>query len=293
LIKKFKLSEIQANAILEMRLQQLANLERLKIEQEWEEKRKLIEELESILASVKKMLNIVKKEFIDLKEKFGDARRTKIIPGPVGEFSMEDLIPQENTIVMLTVDGYIKRLPPDTFRSQGRGGKGVVGLSTKEDDMVSQLFTTNTHTEIMFFTTQGRVFRLKTYDLPEGSRTSKGQAVVNFLQLGPNEKVSVTLPMDGFEGAKYLVMVTSKGTIKKCAMEEFDSVRRSGLIAIKLDAGDELTWVKPSTGDDDISIVTRQGQSIRFEEKEVRSMGRTAAGVRSIKLKGNDEVAWI
>lgn len=290
LMKKFKLSDIQSNAILEMRLQQLANLERLKVEQEWEEKKKIIEELESILASVKKMLGIVKKEVVELREKFGDERRTKIVPHPVGEFSMEDLIPQENTIVMLTADGYIKRLPPDTFRSQGRGGKGVVGLATKEDDQVSQLFTTNTHSDIMFFTSRGRVFRLKAYDLPEGSRTSKGQAVVNFLQLAPGEKVTVTLPSDGFEGTKFLIMVTSKGTIKKCAMEEFDNVRRSGLIAIGLDDGDELTWVKPSNGDDDVSLVTRQGQSIRFEEAEVRPMGRPAAGVRGIKLKDGDEV---
>lgn len=287
---KFKLSEIQANAILDMRLQQLANLERIRVEQEYDEKKKLIEELESILASVKKMLNIVKKEFEEVRDKFGDARRTKIIPGPVGEFSMEDLIPQESTIVLLTADGYIKRLPPDTFKSQARGGKGVAGLTTKEDDIVSQVFTTNTHTELMFFTTKGRVFRLKAYDLPEGSRTSKGQAVVNFLQLSPNEKVSVTLPMDDIEGAKFLVMVTSKGTIKKCSIEEFDSVRRSGLIAITLEDGDELTYVKPSAGTDDISIVTRQGQSIRFEEAEVRPMGRQAAGVRGMKLKGDDEV---
>ncbi len=287
---KFKLSEIQANAILDMRLQQLANLERIRVEQEYDEKKKIIEELESILASVKKMLNIVKKEFEEVRDKFGDARRTKIIPGPVGEFSMEDLIPQESTIVLLTADGYIKRLPPDTFKTQGRGGKGVAGLTTKEDDIVSQVFTTNTHTELMFFTTKGRVFRLKAYDLPEGSRTSKGQAVVNFLQLSPNEKVSVTLPMDDIEGAKFLIMVTSKGTIKKCSIDEFDSVRRSGLIAISLEDGDELTYVKPSAGTDDISIVTRQGQSIRFEEAEVRPMGRQAAGVRGMKLKGDDVV---
>lgn len=285
LVSKFKLSEIQSMAILEMRLQQLANLERLRVEQEYEEKMKLIAELESILGSVKKMLGIIKKEVLDLQEKFADERRTTIVPHPVGEFSMEDLVPQEETMVMLTTDGYIKRIPPDTFRTQARGGKGVIGLETKEEDSVSQLFATNTHTDVMFFTTRGRVFRLKAYEIPVGSRTSKGQAIVNFLQLAPGEKVSVTLPMDDMEGAKYLVMVTSGGTIKKCDMGQFENVRRSGLIAIGLDDGDELTWVKPSTGADDISLVSRDGQSIRFSEEDVRAMGRTAAGVRGIKLK--------
>lgn len=285
LITKFKLSEIQSSAILEMRLQQLANLERLKVEQEYDEKMKIIAELESILASVKKMLGIIKKEVTDLRDKFGDERRTVIVPHPVGEFSMEDLVPQEETMVMLTTDGYIKRIAPDTFRTQARGGKGVIGLETKDEDSVSQLFTTNTHTDVMFFTSRGRVFRLKTYEIPQGTRTSKGQAIVNFLQLAPGEKVTVTLPMDNLEGAKHLVMVTSGGTIKKSDLEDFENVRRSGLIAISLGDGDELTWVKPSSGKDDISLVSRDGQSIRFNEDDVRSMGRTAAGVRGIKLK--------
>ncbi|MDO8584204.1 MAG: DNA gyrase subunit A [bacterium] len=289
LISKFRLSEIQSTAILEMRLQQLANLERLKVEQEYDEKKKLIAELEAILGSAKRILAIIKKEVIDLREKFGDERRTEIVPHPVGEFSMEDLVPQEDTIVMLTDDGYIKRLPPDTFRSQGRGGKGIVGLATKEEDMVRQMFTTNTHAEILFFTSRGRVFRLKAYDLPQGSRTSKGQAIVNFLQLAPGEQVSVTLPMEEAEGAKFLVMVTRQGTIKKCALEEFGNVRRSGLIAIGLSEGDELTWVKPSGGTDDIMLATKQGQSIRFSERDVRPMGRNAAGVRGIALKKNDD----
>lgn len=290
LMSKFKLTERQTLAILEMRLQQLANLERLKIEQEHEEKKKLIEELKSILASMKKMLGIIKDEVIHMRDQYGDERRTQIINHPVGEFSVEDLIPQEDTVVMLTEDGYIKRLPPDTFRTQARGGKGVVGLSTKEEDIVSQLFTTNTHAEILFFTSRGRVFRLKAYELPQGSRTSKGQAIVNFLQLSPGEKVSVTLPMDDIDGAKHLVMVTSRGTIKKSALDQFENVRRSGIIAITLDDGDELTWVKPSSGTDDISLVTRKGQSIRFSEEDVRAMGRTASGVRGIKLGQSDEV---
>ncbi len=290
LMGKFKLSERQTLAILEMRLQQLANLERLRIEQEHEEKKKLIEELKAILASVKRMLAIIKDEVIQMRDQFGDDRRTQIVDHPVGEFSVEDLIPQEDTIVMLTEDGYIKRLPPDTFRTQARGGKGVVGLSTKEEDIVSQLFTTNTHAEILFFTSRGRVFRLKAYELPQGSRTSKGQAIVNFLQLSPGEKVTVTLSMDDIDDAKFLVMVTSRGTIKKSALDQFENVRRSGIIAITLDDGDELTWVKPSSGTDDISLVTKKGQSIRFSEDDVRAMGRTAAGVRGIKLGQNDNV---
>lgn len=291
LMSKFKLSEIQAQAILDMRLQQLTNLDRLKVEQEWEEKKKLIDELEGILASAKKILGIIKVEVAGLKEKFGDERRTKIVAGPVGELAMEDLVPSEETLVMLTADGYIKRLPPDTFKSQGRGGKGVIGLETKDEDQVMSMFTTNTHTEIMFFTNRGRVFRLKAYELPVGSRTSKGQAIVNFLQLAPGEKISITLPMENMEGAKSLVMVTSQGTIKKSALDEFANVRRSGLIAITLHDGDELIWVKPSNGDDDISLVTREGQSIRFSEQDVRAMGRSAAGVRGILLKKkNDEV---
>lgn len=290
LIKKFRLSELQSMAILEMRLQQLANLERLRVEQEYDEKMKLIAELEAILKSDKRIRDIIKKEVLELKEKYGDERRTQIFPHPVGEFSMEDLVPQEDCIVMLTSDGYVKRLSPDTFKTQHRGGKGVVGLATKDEDSVSEMLTTNTHTEIMFFTTRGRVFRLQAYEIPEGSRTSKGQAIVNFLQLAPGEKVSVTLPMDGVEGSRYFVMVTSRGTIKKSSLEEFANVRRSGLIAITLDEGDNLIWVKPSTGKDDISLVTKEGQSIRFSEEDVRPMGRNAAGVRGIKLHEKDEV---
>jgi len=232
----------------------------------------------------------VKDEVLELKDKFGDERRTQIIPHPVGEFSMEDLVPQEETMVMLTMGGYIKRLPPDTFRSQGRGGKGVVGLSTKEEDQVYRLFTTSTHSEILFFTNRGRVFRLKAFDVPESSRTSKGQAIVNFLQLSPGEKVTAILPKDDMEGAKYLVMVTNSGTIKKTGLKSFDKVGSAGLIAIKLGEHDELIWVKPATGDDHISLVTENGQSIRFSEKDVREMGRNATGVRGIKLKKNDRV---
>jgi len=285
LIKKFKLSEIQAGAILEMRLQQLANLERLKIEQEYQEKTDLIKELEAILKSAKKMLSIIKSEVEELGKKYGDERRTQVVKSPVGEFSNEDLIPDEPTLVMLTADGYIKRVPPDTFRTQGRGGKGVAGLTTKEEDQVEHVFSTNTHADVMFFTTRGRVFRLKAYDVPQGSRTAKGQAIVNFLQLAPGEKVATVLPLGDMDGAKHLVMVTEQGTIKKTGLGEFENVRRSGLIAINLREGDDLKWVKPSSGSDDIVLITRNGQSIRFKETDVRPMGRNASGVRGINLK--------
>ena len=302
LISKFKLSEIQSTAILEMRLQQLANLERLRVEQEYEEKMALIRELESILKSPKKMLDIIKTEVFEIKEKYGDDRRTQIIKQPLGEFSVEDLIPEEDTVVMITADGYVKRLPPDTFRQQRRGGKGVAGLTTKEEDQVEHLFSTNTHADLLFFTTRGRAFLLKAHEVPPGSRTSKGQAIVNFLQLAPGEKVSAILPMDHYLSPKkskkaaeevpikFLLMVTSQGTIKKTALEDFANVRRNGLIAITLREGDDLKWVKPTSGDDDISLVTKNGQSIRFSEDDVRAMGRQAAGVRGITLKKNDVV---
>ncbi len=290
LIKKFKLSDIQATAILEMRLQQLANLERLKVEQEYKEKLELIRELESILKSVKKMLDIIKRETLALKQKFGDERRTRVVKTPLGEFSAEDLIPHEPTVVLLTADGYIKRLPPDTFHAQGRGGKGVSGVTTKEEDQVEHLFSTSTHANLLFFTSRGRVFQIKAHEVPPGSRIAKGQAIVNFLQLAPGEKVATVLSLEGKTQTGYLVMVTNQGTLKKTACEEFENVRRSGLIVIKLREGDDLKWVKPSSGTDEISLVTRQGQSIRFSEKDVRAMGRAAAGVRGIKLKKNDAV---
>ncbi|MFH1078017.1 MAG: DNA gyrase subunit A [Patescibacteria group bacterium] len=297
LIKKFRLSEIQATAILEMRLQQLANLERLKIEQEYNEKMELIKELESILKSAKKMLDIIKKEILELKEKYGDERRTQVVKTPLGDFSVEDLIPEESTVVMITADGYIKRLPPDTFRQQHRGGKGVSGLTTKEEDQVEHLFSTSTHADLFFFTNRGRAFLLKAYEVPQGSRTAKGQAIVNFLQLAPGEKVSVILPLGQAlakktvdPSMKYLLMVTGQGTIKKTALEDFKNVWRGGLIAINLHDGDDLQWVRFTSGKDELSLVTRGGQSIRFSEADIRPMGRQAAGVRGIKLKKNDVV---
>ncbi len=290
LIKKFKLSEIQAQAILDMRLQQLANLERQKIEDEFKAVMAFIKEIEAILKSPKKILSIVQNECNALKEKYGQERRTQIIAHAVGEFSTEDLIPNEPTVVLITADGYIKRLPPDTFRTQERGGKGVAGVKTKDEDAVEHLFSTNTHADLLFFTSKGRVFQLKAYDVPPGSRTSKGQALVNFLQLAPGEKVSAVLSSDDMAEAKFLMMATTSGNVKKTPVEDFANVRRSGLIAIKLKSDDLLQWVKPTSGKEEISIVTSEGQSIRFTEKDVRPMGRSAAGVRGIKLKNRDYV---
>ncbi|MEK7653147.1 MAG: DNA gyrase subunit A, partial [Patescibacteria group bacterium] len=290
LMKKFKLTDRQAVAILEMRLQQLANLERIKVETELKEKRKLIEELEGILKSAVKIKNIIKKELADLKEKYASPRRTQIVAHAIDSFKMEDLVPNEETIVMVTRDGYIKRLPPDTFKQQGRGGKGVIGLTTKEEDMVEHCFITSTHTDILFFTSRGRVFQLKGYDLPQASRTAKGQALVNFLQLAPNEKVSAIMPNDKIENDKYFIMVTSRGTMKKTPIEDFKNVRHSGLLAIKLKNGDNLEWVQPSNGNDNVILTTSSGQAIRFKETDVRSMGRAASGVRGIRIKENDEV---
>lgn len=290
LMKKFSLTERQAVAILEMRLQQLANLERLKIEQELKEKLALIRELETLLASPKKILGVIKSELFELKARFPMPRRTTIVPEAVGEFRQEDLIPNEATVVAITRDGYVKRLPPETFRTQSRGGKGVVGLTTKEEDAVEHFFATTTHADLLFFTTRGRVFQLKAYEVPIGSRVSKGQAIVNFLQLAPGESVTAVLPVGGKKSGRYYVMGTSRGMMKKVSYEHFASVRRSGLIAMRLKSGDTLKWVKLSSGLDEIMVVTKNGQAIRFKEKVVREMGREASGVRGIRLKSGDEV---
>jgi DNA gyrase subunit A len=290
LIKQFKLSERQAVAILDMRLQQLANLETLRVEQEYAEKMALIKELESILASAKKMMAVIAKEVEELKLKYASPRRTQIIKSGIKEFSIEDVVPDTETVVMITKAGYIKRIDPDTFRTQKRGGKGVVGMASKEEDEVEQVFSTTTHKDLLFFTSRGRVFQLKAYDVPEASRIAKGQALVNFLQLAPGESVSASLSMDELADSKYLLMVTNKGTIKKTELSEYDSVRKSGLIAIKLKDGDNLQWVRPTSGKDQIMLVTSGGQAVRFEEKGVRPLGRVASGVRGIKLKGDDSV---
>lgn len=290
LIKKFKLSERQAVAILEMRLQNLANLERLRIEQELKEKHKLIKELESILSSVKKIRAIVRDELRALVDKFGDERRTQVVAHGIKEFSMEDLVPNEETVVMMTRDGYIKRIEPSTFKVQARGGKGVMGLTTKEEDMVEFMFTSQTHHDVLFFTTKGRAFQLKVYEIPQASRIAKGTPVVNFLQLIGGEQVSSILPLDKAVFSKYFFFATEKGLVKKVEIGAFSNVRRSGLIAIKIKEDDKLIWVKPTSGSDHIQLVTAQGQAIRFSETDVRDMGRGAAGVHGIRLHKDDKV---
>lgn len=290
LMKKFGFTDRQATAILEMRLQQLANLERQKLEDELKEKLLLIKELESILGSEKKILGIVTTETEEIQKNFATERKTQIIAHGVKEFTVEDLIPNEATIVIITTDGYIKRVPPDTFRQQSRGGKGVIGVTTKEEESVERLMTTNTHDSLLFFTNRGRVFQLPAYEIPPGSRTAKGQALVNFLQLAPNEKISTVLSMSNMTSSKYLVMATRKGLIKKTALSDFENVRRNGIIALKLKPDDGMEWVRPSSGKDNVMIATKEGQAIRFEEADVRGMGRAAAGVHGIRLHDNDEV---
>ena len=290
LMKKFKLTERQANAILDMKLATLANLEQLKIETELKEKRELIKKLTDILKSRTKIKSIIKNEIQELADKHGDDRKTQIIAHGVKDFRMEDLVPNEETMVVMTRDGYIKRLPPDTFKVQGRGGKGVIGLSTKEEDTVEFMFTTMAHTDILFFTTRGRVFQLKVYEIPQATRTAKGQAIVNFLQLTGSEQVTSTLPLDKIAKSKFLFFVTEKGLVKKVKIEAFANVRRSGLIAIKIRDDDKLIWAKPTRGSNHIQLITANGQAIRFKEADIRDMGRGAAGVRGIRLKKDDAI---
>jgi len=288
LIKKYRLTEIQAMAILEMRLHQLAGLERTKIKDELKEKLKRIKELEEILSKPKMILKIIKKEMNELKEKYGDARRTKVVSHEIEKFKEEDLIPNESTVIIITQDGYIKRLAPESFKTQARGGKGVTGLEIKEEDRVQHLVATTTHSDLLFFTTRGKVFQIKAYDVPQTQRTARGQSLVNFLEMASNEKVSVLLPVADLENYKYLVMVTERGIIKKVKITDFANVRHSGLIALKLKKDDTLQWVKPSTGNNEIVLVSTLGQAIRFKEKDIRAMGRTATGVRGMRLKTID-----
>jgi DNA gyrase subunit A len=290
LVKLFKFSDRQTEAILEMRLQTLAGLERKKIEEELEEKRKLIKRLEAILKNPKRILEIIKRELNEIKEKFGDERRTKVFRNTAGDFSQEDLVANEETIISLTEDGYIKRVIATTYKIQKRGGKGVIGSSVKEGDEIGEVLIAMTHDNLLFFTNTGKVFQMKVYELPVSSRTAKGNAVVNFLQIGPDEKITSVLAVSPDGGSKYMVMQTVQGKIKKTPISEFENVRRSGLIAINLAKGDSLEWVDNTSGRDEVMITTSQGQSIHFKESNVRAMGRTAAGVRAIKLKENDRV---
>jgi len=290
LMTKFKLSEIQAKAILEMRLQTLAGLERKKIEDELKIKLDFIKECEGILGDSTKILSIVKTETQEIIDKYGDARRTVIIPHAVGEFNAKSLIPNEPMIVALTKGGYIKRMSPTVYRTQARGGKGVIGMTTKEEDEISQIMHTQTHDDLLYFTNRGRVFQLPVYEVPQASRTARGQAVVNLLQLDADEKVTYMLDGSKYKDADFLLMATRKGTVKKTKLDDFKNVRKSGLIAIKLREGDLLDWVRPTSKGDQVILITHNGQGIRFKESDARPMGRASMGVRGIRLKGEDEV---
>jgi len=290
LMKKFKLTELQAKAILEMRLQTLAGLERKKIEDELKEKIDFVKECESILASPKKVLSIITKETQEIIDRYSDERKTEVMKNAVGEFNVTQLIPDEDMVVMLTKGGYTKRLSPSVYRTQGRGGKGVIGMATKEEDEISQIINSRTHNNLLFFTDKGRVFRLPVYEIPLASRTARGQAIVNLLQLGENEHVTIMFDDSKKEGTKYLFMATTKGTVKKTELEGFKNVRKSGLIAIKLRPNDFLKWVKPTKEGDQVVMVTREGKCIRFKQEDVRPMGRNSMGVRGIRLKSDDVV---
>ncbi len=290
LMKKFALSERQSSAILEMRLQTLAGLERKKIEDELDEKIKLIAKLQDMLKHPEKILALIKSELLEIKDKYGDERKTKVIKGSIKEFKQEDLIPDEEAIITITQDGYIKRMNPDVYKVQKRGGKGVTGGTTREGDIIEKVSSVMTHDNLMFFTNTGKVFQTKAYEIPESSRIAKGQAIVNFLQLSQEEKITAMIPFNKEDAYKYFFMTTKAGVVKKSKIDDFDNVRRSGLIAIKLEKDDRLNWVSPTTGTDEIIISTSQGQAIRFKESDVRAMGRTAAGVRGIKLRKDDSV---
>ena len=291
LIAKFGLSEVQAKAILAMQLRRLTGLEREAIENELRELLALIEKLKGILADEQEILNIIKNELIEMKEKYGDQRRSKMINHELGKFSDEELIPEEDSVVLLTSENYIKRTLASDYRKQNRGGKGKRGMTTKETDVIEHMIPAGTHDWLLFFTNRGRVFRLKAYEVPAASLQAKGVAAVNLLQLQPEEKITAIIKFE--KDAKddgYLFMATVKGTIKKTPVKDYANIRTNGLIAIKLDDGDELRWIKRSSGNDDILISTSAGQAIRFNEKDARSMGRAARGVRGVRLRPNDSV---
>ncbi|MFZ1487672.1 MAG: DNA gyrase subunit A [Candidatus Saccharimonas aalborgensis] len=291
LIAKFKLSEIQAKAILAMQLRRLTGLERQAIEDELQELLTMIKRFEEILADEKEILGIIKTELLEMKEKYGDERRSKIINHELGKFSDEELIPEEEAVVLLTTENYIKRTLLTEYRRQHRGGKGKRGMTTKEEDVIAQLVSASTHDWLLFFTNKGRVFRLKAYEVPAASLAAKGVAAVNLLQLQPEEKITSIInhakdaPDDG-----YLFMATTKGTVKKTPLKDYANIRTNGLITIKLDDGDELRWIKQTSGENDVVISTSAGQAVRFNESECRPMGRAARGVRGVRLRPNDIV---
>ncbi len=289
LMERFGLSDIQAQAILDMRLKTLSGLQREKIENEYDELMALIAHLREILSSEKLVFDIIKEELIEIKEKFGDERKTKIVAAE-GEIDIEDLVKEEQTVITLTHFGYIKRLPIDTYRSQKRGGKGVTGVTTREEDFVKQIFIASTHDTILFFTNKGKLYRLRGYEIPEAGRTAKGTAIVNLLSLDPGEKVSAVIPIQNFAEGKYLLMATKNGLIKKTALGEYNSARKTGLQGITLKENDELIEVRLTDGEDNVVLVTRNGMCITFAEKDVRPIGRVSQGVIGIRLDEDDEV---
>lgn len=289
LMIRFSLSEAQAQAILDMRLARLQGLEREKIEEELAELRKRIAYFKELLADEKKLMGVIKEELLEIKKKYGDKRRTKLVNGD-GELDEEALIDEEDVAITLTHMGYIKRVPENTYKAQRRGGKGILGLTTRDSDFVKDLIITSTHDDLLFFTDMGKVYKMKGYEVPEASRTAKGTPVINFLNLNSGEKVSAVIPVKEFSQDNYLVMITRSGTIKKTPMSEFDSIRKNGLIAINLKDGDKLISVSQSNGDENIYVITKLGKAIAFNENDVRSMGRNAAGVRAINLDYGDEV---
>jgi DNA gyrase subunit A len=289
LIERFDLDDVQAQAIIDMRLRALTGLERDKLENEYADLQKKIAEYKAILADRKLLLGVVKKEIILIRDKYGDERRTNI---GFDEFdiSMEDMIPVENTVIAMTRLGYIKRMTIDNFRNQQRGGKGIKGMQTIEDDNIERLFMATTHHYLMFFTNMGRVYRMKAYEIPESSRISRGTAIVNLLQLMPDEKISAVISIDEYKDDEYLIMANKSGIIKKTSIKDYANIRRNGLQAITLREDDELIEVKVTSGEEDILLVTRHGQCIRFKEKDVRTTGRTSIGVRGMNLESGDEV---
>lgn len=293
LMKNFNLSDVQAQAILDMRLQRLTGLERKKIDEEYDEIMKKVQHYKEILANEWMVLDIIKNELSEIKNKFADERRT-LITHKIDEINVEDLIEKQDMVVTMTHFGYIKRLSVDAYKTQKRGGKGILGMDTKEDDFVENIFTTTTHDQILFFTNMGRVFKLKTYEIPEAGRQSKGTAIINLLSLKPNERVNAVISLGGINedmvSKCYLAMVTRNGLIKKTKLSEFENIRKDGIIAIKLNNGDELISVKLTNGDDELIIGTSKGMAIRFNEKDVRPMGRSACGVKAMALNDDDYI---
>jgi DNA gyrase subunit A len=289
LMDRFKLSDIQAQAILDMQLKRLSGLQREKLEEEYAELMKLIAYLKEVLASETLVFDIIKTELLEIRDKFGDERLTKIAPAE-GEFEEEDLIKEEQTVIALTHFGYIKRVPIDTYKSQRRGGKGITGMATREDDFVKEIFTASTHDTILFFSNKGKMYRLRGFEIPEAGRTAKGTAIVNLLNLEPGEKVSAIIPIQNFAEGKYLLMATKSGLIKKTPLVEYDSNRRTGLMGITLKEDDELIDVRMTDGEDNVVLVTRKGMSITFDEKDVRPVGRTAQGVIGMRLDDEDYI---